>query len=188
VRYRRKKVHVRYLISWWVLVSFLDQRLINSTQPKWPVTIPFRFSSVSLDNAVDGLKYEQSTEDDQSPEMISSCDAGRAPDSEDGVYEKQQTSEDRLDASQYPADTHSLHCVTSWLQEHTAHVINSHRNASAVPPKTFGVVKSLKHWRIQSCYTGDAKNPRPQYSLWLKKMATILDSQILTDYQNYFST
>ena len=51
--------------------------------------LPFRFTTLAFDDAVDGLEYKQCTENGQCPEVVSSCDAGRAPDSEHGVNEEQ---------------------------------------------------------------------------------------------------
>jgi len=74
-------------------------------------TIPFRFAASTLDNAVDGLKYKESAENSQRPEVVSTGDASRSPDGEHGVYEEQKTSKDCLDSPQHLAETDSLHPV-----------------------------------------------------------------------------
>jgi len=90
--------------------------------------IPFRFATLSLDDAVDGLENEQSTENGQSPDVVSAGDARGAPDGEDGVQQKEETSEDGLCGSQHSAETDSLHRMAASRHETTAHTINSHRS------------------------------------------------------------
>jgi len=78
--------------------------------------LPFWFATLALDDAVDGLEYEESTEDGQRPEVVSTGDASRSPDREDGVNKKQEPCEDRLDSSQHLAEAHSLHCAIASLR------------------------------------------------------------------------
>jgi len=70
---------------------------------------------LALDNAVDGLQYEEYAEANQSPEVVAAGDASCSADGEHRMHEEQKASEDCLDSSQHLADTDSPHCVTTLL-------------------------------------------------------------------------